>query len=196
MLGPYQDFALSQSLMSSIYPTSPQLDEGEEGYSNYNSAMQALKRTITERGQYKYSFREYQCTWILMKCCCCFISKDRRSWKEREWRYNRYEDALERMNGEIDVLKSVSGQRMTQFLAKILLKKHQRTLVQSFSKYQIDVTTEDDAREQFENGLYDAMTMINDPETNTEEMELSALADLTQPQRNLLKDIAENFDPY
>ena len=45
---------------------------------------------------------------------------------------------MERLNEEIDVLKYVSTQRLSNFIAKLILRKHQRALVQSFQKYQLD----------------------------------------------------------
>ena len=57
---------------------------------------------------------------------------------ERQERLKRHEEASEKLNDEIDIVKLVYVQRIGQFLAKLILKKHQRALVTSFKKYQID----------------------------------------------------------
>ena len=124
LISPYQDFALQQSLLGSIYPTSPQLDEDRGGWANLKEATWALKQTVSERGQFTYTFWEYYGTWFFKTCCCCFLKKQKLWWRRREWRYNRYEDILERMNSEIDVLKFISAQRMTDFLSKVYLSRH------------------------------------------------------------------------
>ena len=41
------------------------------------------------------------------------------------------------LKNEIDIVKIVYIQRLGEFLAKILLKKHQRALITSFKKYQL-----------------------------------------------------------
>lgn len=100
--------------------------------------MDALEGTVIERGKFNYRFSEYQCTWLLRICCCCFIRKDSLWWRKRDFRYKRYETAVERLNEEIDILKHVQTQRTSEFIAKLILRKHQRALVQSFAKYQLD----------------------------------------------------------
>ena len=109
LLAPYQEFTLQQSLLGSIYPMTPQLDEGSEGYQDLNQAKSALKKTVTDRGQFHYSFKEYFSTWFLSACCCCCIKKKEDWWRRREWRYNRYEESVERMSKEVDVLKYISA---------------------------------------------------------------------------------------
>ena len=42
------------------------------------------------------------------------------------------------MVDEIDIVKLVYIQRVGEFIAKLILKKHQRALITSFKKYQID----------------------------------------------------------
>ena len=73
-----------------------------------------------------------------MKCCCCFVKKDSIWWKDRLFKYNRYETAVEKLNEEIDILKHIQNQRVSEFMAKLILRKHQRALVQSFKRFQLD----------------------------------------------------------
>lgn len=50
-------------------------------------------------------------------------------------RLERHEEASEKLIEELDVVKYVYVNRIGQFLAKMILKKHQRALVTSFKKY-------------------------------------------------------------
>lgn len=59
-----------------------------------------------------------------MKCCCCFVKKDSIWWKDRLFKYNRYETAVEKLNEEIDILKHIQNQRVSEFMAKLILRKH------------------------------------------------------------------------
>ena len=52
--------------------------------------------------------------------------------------YKRYEEGLGKLNKEIDILKHVSNQRISEFMSKLITTRYQRALVQSFKKYQLD----------------------------------------------------------
>ena len=138
MIGPYENFRFWSSLMGNVYPTSPQPDEDEDAINNMGNAKQALEGTVIERGKFFYRFVDYYGTWFLNTCCCCFIKKNSRWWKVRQFKYKRYEDALKRLSEEIDILKHMSNQRVSEFMANVFLQRHQRALVQSFKKYQLD----------------------------------------------------------
>ena len=71
VITPYEDFKFQNSLVGSVYPTSPQKDEDEPPIESRDEAMDALEGTVIERGKFNYRFSEYQCTWILSKLCCC-----------------------------------------------------------------------------------------------------------------------------
>ena len=129
VLAPYEDFKFNSSLAGSMYPTSPQPDAEEPPVDSRNEAKARMEGTVIERGKFFYGFAEYYITWLLDKCCCCCLNRQSRSWKEREFRYARYEAAVERLNEEIDILKHVSNQRIGEFMAKLILRKHQRALV-------------------------------------------------------------------
>ena len=53
-------------------------------------------------------------------------------------RLKRHEEASQKLADEIDIVKLLYVQRVGQFIAKLILKKHQRALVTSFRKYQLD----------------------------------------------------------
>ena len=94
-------------------------------------------RTVAERGRYWYTYSEYFLTWFLNSLCCCFCRRS--SWfQKRIERLERHEAASEKLADEIDIVKLLHTLRVGQFTAKLNLKKHQRALVTSFKKYQIE----------------------------------------------------------
>ena len=129
IIGPYEEFKFNNSLIGSIYPTSPQRDEDEPPIDNRKDAHQALEGTVVERGKFWYRYSEYFCTWFLRCFICCAKCKDSRWWKNRDFRYKRYEKAVENLKKEIDILKHIGNQRSSEFISKLILRKHQRALV-------------------------------------------------------------------
>ena len=88
ILGGYETFKFKNSLISQIYPTSPQdLDNGDDGDvpPNERKAKNAMMRTVAERGKYWYNYSEYLYTSFLSSCCCCLCKKS--AWYNR--RLNR-----------------------------------------------------------------------------------------------------------
>lgn len=124
MINPYETFMFLNSLIGNMYPTSPQPDEDEQPISSSVEALTMLKGTIIERGKFDYTFREYYFTWFITKFCCCCIRKNSQRAKIRQFKYDRYLDAIDRVNKEIDILKHVSNQRVSDFIAKLVLRKH------------------------------------------------------------------------
>ena len=90
VLGGYETFKFENSLISRIYPTSPQdLDNGNDDMPpNERKAKYTMMKTVTERGRYWYGYSEYLCTSFLSWCCCCLCKKS-------PW-YNRRLDRLKR----------------------------------------------------------------------------------------------------
>ena len=124
------------SLIGSIYPTSPPVDESE---ASERGAKMAMMRTVAERGKYHYRYDEYLLFSLLRSFCCCFIRADSKGCCSRRLRrLERHEEASEKLAEELDIVKLIYVQRIGQFVAKLILKKHQRALVTSFKKYQID----------------------------------------------------------
>ena len=70
MLADYQDFRYENSLIGSIFPTSP--SEAEHVPSGESEAVQQMIGTVAGRGKYFYSFAEYCWSQILrfLFCCC------------------------------------------------------------------------------------------------------------------------------
>ena len=96
-----------------------------------------MLNTVSERGKYWYDYSEYLAIAFCKSFCCCFVS--RRDWfKRRLKKLERHEEASERLNSEIDIVKFVYTLRIVHLIAKLTLKKHQRALISSFKAYQID----------------------------------------------------------
>ena len=71
ILGGYETFKFENSLISRIYPTSPQDlkkdddDNDDETTLNERKAKNSMMRTVAERGKYWYNYSEYLCTSFL-----------------------------------------------------------------------------------------------------------------------------------
>ena len=62
-------------------------------------------------------------------CCCCRVKPKRIDLL--------YEDAKKKLNDEIDLLEIVKKLRVNSFCSEIVLKPHQRDLVNFFTDYKI-----------------------------------------------------------
>ena len=136
VLGGYQEFKFENSLIGQVYPTSPSATNCS---SNERDAKRAIMRTVSERGKYWYNYPEFMLVSFLSSCCCCFCKEKPGSWYEEKMaRKRRHEAASEKLANEIDIVKLLYVQRVGQFIAKLILNKHQRALVTSFSKNIVD----------------------------------------------------------
>ena len=93
---------------------------------------------MAEKGKFYYRYSEYITTWLLSLCCCCMFDRESTWWRKRKFEYDRYEKAVDKLNKQIDIVKFVEKQRLSEFMARLFLKPYQRALVQSFQEYQID----------------------------------------------------------
>ena len=144
-LASYQDFKFQHNLIGSMYATAPQKNEDEPPLSDRQEAQLNLESTVHERGKFYYTYSAYYFTWMILTCCPCFINKDSLTWKRRKHCYDRYENAVERMNKEVDIMRHISNLRVSMFMSKLSLNKHQRALVGNFEQYTIDdMVAEDD----------------------------------------------------
>lgn len=110
--GSYESFKLDNSLIGSIYPTSPQdfsEGDGSDVASSERKAKEAMLRTVAERGKYFYNYSEYLATSFLNAFGCC----RGKAWFERRLdRLKRHEEATEKLNNEIDIVKLLYVQRI------------------------------------------------------------------------------------
>ena len=60
---------------------------------------------------------------------CC---KDLDWYKRKVGKLERHEKAVEVLTDELDIVKQIKGDRVTDFLAKMSLKRYQRALVENF----------------------------------------------------------------
>ena len=106
IIGNYESFRYENSLIGSIYPTSPViLDTNETSDTNSESyAKRQMMLTVAERGKYHYRYGEYLCTRLYRKLCCCCKTKGGRC-ESRIKRLQRHEQASEKLAEELDVVK-------------------------------------------------------------------------------------------
>ena len=131
-------------MIKSIYPTMPRPDDDERPIESRKEALQQLESTISERGAFQYKFRTYNLFYFLKTFCCCLIKKESLWYKRNLFKYESYEKQVEMLNEEIDILKHLSNQRVSAFIAKLILRKHQRALIYSFLPYTMDNMCKED----------------------------------------------------
>ena len=132
-LGGYSDFSLQYSLFSSVYMTSPpQTDSANDE----KESKDLLARSVTESSPYSYGYPEYF-LFSLLSLTCGRCLRTQECFKRRLNRINRYEDASERLENELDIVKLVKSMRILDFIARVVLKKHHRALVPHFKKHLI-----------------------------------------------------------
>ena len=72
VMGGYQSFKFENSLISSIYPTSPLDYDNQQAPSSEAKARRDVMKTVSERGKYFYSYAEYLfAKMIAVIFCCC-----------------------------------------------------------------------------------------------------------------------------
>ena len=94
---------------------------------------------------------------------------------------------------EIDIVKFIYVLRIGQFISKLILKKHQRALVTSFKKYQLNdlgLSVEDGRAKQSETLLSSG---IQEDGTESDFDEFASADYLSEDQLALLKEISEQF---
>ena len=108
--GGYESFTFENSMIGSIYPTSPQDFDMDTGSTNENKAKRAMMRTVAERGKYYYNYGEFVLFSFLRSYCCCFTKGER--CQKRMKRLERHEEACEKLMDELDVVKLVYVNRI------------------------------------------------------------------------------------
>ena len=74
-ISPYESFKFKQSLIKSVYPTAPKLDElDQDDDASRGKANKQLEQTISNRGLFRYTYWDYNFTWFLKTFCCCCIN--------------------------------------------------------------------------------------------------------------------------
>ena len=122
----YQTFKYENSLIGSIFPTSPGGgDYGDADIipSDQDEARAQMMGTVAGRGKYFYHYVEYlwsQTLKCLCRCCC-----KRKLWFERRMkRLERHEQASESLTRELDIVSLIYIKRLSQFLSKMVLSRH------------------------------------------------------------------------
>ena len=129
LFGGYETFKLENSLIGSIYPTSPvggRDDRGSDVIEGETMARSAMMEIIAERGKYFYSYSDYLVSSLARTFCSCCCSKDKQGgcFSRRIRKLERHEQASERLASEIDIVKLLYLQRIGAFMAKLILRKH------------------------------------------------------------------------
>jgi len=127
----YDNFTLEKNVFEDVYGTSP--DDGSAP-SNDKEAKLALARTVVKQSTYSYSYFEYWLTKyvkLLLGPCC----RGKRAFDRRVDRFTRHKEASDRLSGEMDIARVVKSLRVVEFLARVVLNKHQRALIPKLKKH-------------------------------------------------------------
>ena len=225
IFGDYETFKLQNSLIGAIYPLSPPKKSNAEDEDDVQPVTEAgeaklsLVRTAAEPSKYTFNFREYILSNVIKllvcKTCCCCLTRTQ-CYIKRIKRLQRHKEATERLTEEMDIQTAFKIMRLANFMAKLNLKKHQRALVPSFSKYRLenlerkkDVQENEVRRvENEQQFLFDGPTAIQDEQHQSNESSLMTYlkSDLFEkfwqsnrdhfPQlKQLIEEIDLRFDP-
>ena len=108
-MGDYEQFKYKNSVIGSIYQTSPLDNDGSSEdlkFDDKRQAKHAMMRTVAERGKYFYNYSEYLCSGFLRTfCSCCCSSKN--WYKQRIRKLERHDAATKRLDNEIDIIKFI-----------------------------------------------------------------------------------------
>ena len=103
ILGDYEDFRFKNSLIRHTYRTVPQRDS--DGIDGAKTAKNAIIKSVASKSKYWYSYYEYLYDSLIKLCCCCKCTKNRVCFKKRMRKLERHQDACEKLDKELDVVK-------------------------------------------------------------------------------------------
>ena len=208
LFGGYETFKFENSLIGAVYPTSP--DDDDQSLSDEMSAKQTMMQTVALRGKYFYNYSDYLASCLIPYLFCCCIRDQGKGGclQLRLKKLQRHKAASERLAKEIDICKLLYVQRVAQFIAKLILKKHQRALVSNFKSYQLEnlepTTTHEHQinDEDKESGLSGRESGLPSGRSIYEDGAVQMFAafendeTLTEDQLKLLKEISGAFRPH
>jgi hypothetical protein len=161
-----------------------------------NEDKQEIEARVLNRVSAFFPYMEHLRDKWLSILCCCFKCTD--WYKHRKRKYAGHQEAFNRLGQEIDILNLIKTNRQTKLLTSVMLRSHQRQLVQYFKNYHIDY---DDlqAPERREYKSIDHLLKKFDPDTNSVDKRiLNEIMDQAPNERrsDLSGDSsdAENFD--
>ena len=198
ILGSYQSFKYDASLIEDFYPTYPSDGDQEPPLESESEAKSSLIRSVTEKGSYFYCMQELMMFKVMrLFCSCC--AKHKPWYQKRLKRFNRHEDASEALKKELDITRLVKVLRIGEFLAKLILRKHQRALVSNFKKYKmpdlahLGASNHEKVTKKIEGGFSSLIQVDGDSDTDNGIPESPYC--LSQDQRDLLREIKSAFNP-
>lgn len=203
ILNPYESFKFENSLIGSVFPTSA--GGGEHGDldivpTDEQEAKAQMVASVAGRGKYFYNFGEYLSSKLLRSFCRCFGCCKGRDWfRRRMKRLERHEHASSKLCREMDIVNLIYVHRLSQFMTKLVLKKHQRALVTFFKKYTVDDLSYLEEDSPIKQQMVNEAMLLQSTGIQTEEDDASApffdSDSLTETKRALVLCIAREFKP-
>ena len=118
----YESFKFENTLIGVLYPTSKFF---EDTPSTEQEACNRMVNSIAGSTKYFYHYSEYMFARVARFLFCCACTHNFRWYNKLK----RHEAARDRLRSEIDIIKLLHSQRVSAFMAEVVLKKHQRALV-------------------------------------------------------------------
>ena len=94
-----------------------------------------MLHTVADRGRYFYNYSSYFPAYVLREYCCCSCLRKTKCYRKRVKKLERHEAAMDKLGKEVDIVQMLKVLRISSFLSKTVLKRHQRGLITSFDKY-------------------------------------------------------------
>ena len=164
LLGASQRHHLNKSIIKKLYSSNPDKEQNMMDFDNDNrgngsalnkdqqlfneSKDMRLKKDIQERHVFSYGYwRGVFISLFDNKWYCCFIKRKKRDDFLQE-------DAMKKLNREMDILEIVKKLRISYFASEVTLKPRQRNLIGFFDDYRLKTPDEE---------LEDLIKSKNDP---------------------------------
>ena len=91
---------------------------------------------VSHQARFMYNYVEFRFISIFNKFCYC-CCKRLKCFQERKLRLERYQEASDKLNNEMDIAELIRSIRASDFVSQVYLKKHQLGLIPNFKEYQI-----------------------------------------------------------
>jgi len=134
----YEDHKLNTSLLKMFYSTDKsvmkedEVDTKPSDLVGSQSVQAEIEDELAVRTQYGYSYTSYFAAKLLVcfNCCCKCPCAEKRT-----KRLELHQESIERMSHEIDIVGLIQSLRVSSFVNKIFLDRHQRFFISKFRLY-------------------------------------------------------------
>ena len=129
----YETHKFRNSLIANIYACTPEGPDSNPSQTRTNSEND-LKRTVSSKEKFNYTYCEALWAWLITSICCCFRGAS--CYRKYDRRQRLYQEASKRLGKELNLPNLLHTVRMTDFIADTLrFKTHQQLLIHKQKKF-------------------------------------------------------------